>query len=173
VKHFRPSKNRRLALDAIWEVLRHLEFGEREAAMADIRLKFDARNCGSRVSRAMTGDEVRALVEDGIVTIGAHTATHPVLPALEPADCQREIAESKEGCEALIGAPIEAFAYPYGRYDDKSRGAVRSAGFAYACSAQYGPASDKSDIFALPRIHVPNVNGDSFELLLRTAGARI
>ena len=52
----------------------------------------------------MTGSEIRALVADGLVAIGAHTVTHPVLVGLGAAACHREISESKLACEALFGA---------------------------------------------------------------------
>ena len=117
----------------------------------------------------MTEEEVRALVRDGLVTIGAHTVTHPVLSELGVTACHREITESKFACEALIGAPVTAFAYPYGDFDAKARDAVKTAGFTFACSTRHGPASASSDMFALPRVHVANWNGDEFEEALRSA----
>ncbi len=87
----------------------------------------------------MTSEEVRALVADGLVTVGAHTITHPVLTELGAADCYREISGSKLACEAIIGESVASFAYPYGDFDDKVREAVRAAGFTFACSARNGP----------------------------------
>ncbi len=84
---------------------------------------------------------------------------------------QREIAESKLACEALIGAPVAGFAYPYGEFDAQAREKVRSAGFNFACSTRHGPAIATSDNFALPRIHVRNWDGDAFEQALHSASA--
>jgi len=159
------------ALISIWEVLRRLEDEERIAAMVKLRTKFVAPTYRAPRGRAMTGKEVLNLVEDGLVSIGAHTVMHPVLPELEPAVCLREIIKSKNACETLIGKPVQAFAYPYGRFDHVSRASVKAAGFTSACSIQHGPASAGSDIFALPRIHISNIHGDAFELALRTASA--
>ena len=166
-----PSKKREAALNTIWEILRNIEDEERRHTMAELRSKIEVQNYRASPSRAMTSEEVRALVKDGLVTIGAHTVTHPVLSALEIGACHREIKESKLVCEALIGSAVQAFAYPYGRFDPKSRAAVEAAGFAFACSIRHGPAFAKSDIFALPRIHVSNMHGDAFELALRSASA--
>ena len=121
----------------------------------------------------MTGDEVRALVADGLVTIGAHTVTHPVLSELDPAACQQEIMQSKLDCEALIGAPVSAFAYPYGDFDHKASESAKASGFAFACSTRHGPALTTSDVFALPRIQVPDCDGDAFERILRSASAAV
>jgi peptidoglycan/xylan/chitin deacetylase (PgdA/CDA1 family) len=117
----------------------------------------------------MTSMEVRTLVADGLVTIGAHTVTHPALAGLGAAACRREIIESKVVCEALVGAPVTSFAYPYGDFDAMARDEVKTAGFAFACSMRRGPAFATSDVFALPRIHVHNWDGDAFERALQSA----
>jgi peptidoglycan/xylan/chitin deacetylase (PgdA/CDA1 family) len=159
---------------ALWnlrQTLKLLEEEERRALMVKIRSVFAGRDYGSSLGRAMTGEEVRALVTDGLVTIGAHTVTHPVLTGLGAAACHREISGSKLACEALIGAPVVSFAYPYGDFDAKAREAVKTAGFTFACSTQHGPAVARSDVFALRRIFVSNWGGDPFEQALRSASA--
>jgi peptidoglycan/xylan/chitin deacetylase (PgdA/CDA1 family) len=159
-------KRRQNALTTIWQAIRCLEDEERQLVMAELRSLF-VRGSRAGQGRAMTRKEVRALASDGLVAIGAHTVTHPVLSKLGAAACHREIAESKSDCEQLIGAPVTGFAYPYGDFDAKARGAVVAAGFVYACSTRHEPTSGASDIFALPRIHVRNWNGDAFEQVLR------
>jgi peptidoglycan/xylan/chitin deacetylase (PgdA/CDA1 family) len=119
----------------------------------------------------MTSDEVRTIASDGLVSIGAHTVTHPVLVGLDAATYQREIGESKRACEDLIGGPVTAFAYPYGDFDVEAREAVKVAGFTFACGGRGGPAKSTSDIFALPRIYVSDMGGDAFEQALRAASA--
>lgn len=116
----------------------------------------------------MTQEEVRALVTDSPVSIGAHTVTHPSLSKLEAETCRYEITESKSACEALLGLPVAGFTYPYGDFNTLSRDAVISAGFEYACSTEGGPAGATSDIFALPRIQVFDGDGDAFERALRS-----
>jgi peptidoglycan/xylan/chitin deacetylase (PgdA/CDA1 family) len=158
---------RQTALKTIWQVLRSIEDEEREPIMTELRSKFIGCNDQLNKGRAMTREEVRALVSDGLVTIGAHTVTHPVLSTLTADASRREITDSKRTCEAIIGAPVTSFAYPYGDFDDKAREAVRHAGFSFACSTQRGPTVATSDLFTLPRITVQNWNGDEFERALR------
>jgi peptidoglycan/xylan/chitin deacetylase (PgdA/CDA1 family) len=160
---------RRAALMTMAQVLRPLEEEERELIMAELRSLLAGSNCRGRSDRAMTSEEVRALVTDGLVTIGAHTVTHPVLSGMEASACQREITESKLACEALIDGPVATFAYPYGDFDAEARRMVVTAGFTIACSTQRGPAVATSDVFALPRIHISNWDGDAFERALRWA----
>ena len=38
----------------------------------------------------MTSEEVKTLVADGMVTIGSHTVTHPLLTELDAVACRRE-----------------------------------------------------------------------------------
>jgi peptidoglycan/xylan/chitin deacetylase (PgdA/CDA1 family) len=164
-------EKRHAALWTIWQILRRLEDDERRSIMLKLQLIFAGRDHRTGLGRAMSHEEVRALVADGLVTIGAHTVTHPVLAGLGAAACRREVTESKLACEALIGAPVMAFAYPYGDFDAGAREAVKTTGFTLACSTQRGPAIATSDVFALPRMHVPNLDGEEFERALRLASA--
>jgi peptidoglycan/xylan/chitin deacetylase (PgdA/CDA1 family) len=163
------QKTRLAALSSIWEVLQRLGDEERTAVIAELRTKIAVPTRPTLPGRAMTSKEVLNLVAGGLVSIGAHTVTHPVLPELEPAVCLHELSESKKACEALIGKPVQAFAYPYGRFDSASRALVEAAGFTSACSILHGPATATSDIFALPRIHIPNMNGQEFEFAIQSA----
>jgi peptidoglycan/xylan/chitin deacetylase (PgdA/CDA1 family) len=160
---------RHAALWTLRQALRFLEDEERRPIMVKLRSIFAGRDFRASLGRAMTGQEVRTLVMGGLVTVGAHTVTHPVLAGLGAAACHREITESKLACEALIGAPVATFAYPYGDFDAEAHTAVRTAGFALACSTRRGPAIATSDVFALPRIHVTNLDGEEFERALHSA----
>ena len=97
--------------------------------MIELRSTFAARDYHASLGRAMTSDEVLALVTVGLVSIGAHTVTHPVLSGFSAAACWRESIESKLACEALIGAPVTAFAYPYGAFDARDSRGCKGGGF--------------------------------------------
>ena len=139
--------------------------------MAEIRSKLAGRHSQPGSGRAMTSAEVRALVNDQLITIGAHTVTHPALTQIGPEARRREIAESKAACEALTGKPVPGFAYPYGDLDDGVRYGVKEAGFLYACSSSSGPVTAVSDLLALPRIPIGDWDGHAFERALRLAPA--
>ena len=160
-----PLTRRQEAYLAIWRALRPLGDEERNGVLAQLRSIFSDSGSSERIrSRAMTRDQARALVTGGLVAIGAHTVTHPLLTSI--AAPHREIFDSKAACEALIEAHVEGFAYPYGDFDDKVRSAVEGAGFAYACSTRSGPVALTSDIFALPRVQILDWDGDAFEQAL-------
>jgi peptidoglycan/xylan/chitin deacetylase (PgdA/CDA1 family) len=157
-----PLTRRQRAYIAIWQALRALEDEERQALMAKLRSAFGGGYGHPTSSRPMTPEEVRTLVADGLVTIGAHTVTHPPLTSIEAGARRSEIVESKAVCEALIGTHVSGFAYPHGDLNDEVRSDVEDAGLAYACSTRHAPVTARSEIFALPRIHVLDWDGDGF-----------
>ncbi len=46
--------------------------------------------------------------------IGSHSLNHPHLETLSPAECRRQMVESKGQLEARFGTPVTSFAYPHG-----------------------------------------------------------
>lgn len=112
--------------------------------------------------RAMTKEEVRD-ISDGLVVIGAHTVTHPTLPAHRYEDQYHEIAESRRGCEEFIDGPVNAFAYPFGDHDDATVSAVREAGFSWACTVNPGIVRPGADPIRLPRLFIGDWDGDEFQ----------
>lgn len=84
-------------------------------------------------------------------SFGAHTLTHSDLTSLSTAEAEAEVAGSKAGLEAGLGQPVRAFAYPFGRYDERTREIVRLH-FECACADRLGLASADSDIHALERV---------------------
>lgn len=85
------------------------------------------------------------------LSFGAHTLTHPDLTRLSPGRAEDEVAGSKASIEERLGAPVRAFAYPFGRYDATTREIVRRH-FECACSDRLGLVSAGSDIHALERV---------------------
>jgi peptidoglycan/xylan/chitin deacetylase (PgdA/CDA1 family) len=64
---------------------------------------------------------------------------------------ETEVRESKEIIEGALGVPVDCFAYPYGRYDERSRDIVRQH-FACACSDRLGFCTVDSDPYAIERV---------------------
>ena len=115
--------------------------------------------------RTMDETEVIQLAKDGIIEIGAHTVTHPMLSSLTPDDQTREIVEGRHTLEEIIGEEVHSFAYPYGKAEDftqESVQIVRSAGFSFGCSSICGSVESGSDIFQLNRCGIHNWEIDTF-----------
>lgn len=87
--------------------------------------------------------------------IGAHTVDHPILGLCDTKRARDEIAQSREVLEGLIKRPVKSFAYPNGRPRvDFSRNhieMIKSAGYSYAVTTQWGVARTGSSPYQIPR----------------------
>lgn len=104
----------------------------------------------------MSWEQVRELHAAGF-EIGAHTRTHADLGAVVGDTARKEIAGGREELEARLGAPVDLFAYPYGRPNamaEENRFLVREAGFRCCVSCHGGLATSRTDPFRLPRIPI-------------------
>ena len=63
---------------------------------------------------ALSWDQILQLNADPLVTIAAHTVTHPSFKAISDAEILNEVEQSVEILESKLDAKIEHFAYPYG-----------------------------------------------------------
>ncbi len=120
----------------------------------------------------MTREELHLLVADGLVELGAHTVNHPRLPSLDENEQLREMASSKRVLEEIAGAEVDSFAYPYGDWSESTAGLVRRAGFRRACTIEAGTICTRTDPMKLPRLLVPDCDGDALARMLRWAFAR-
>ncbi len=120
--------------------------------------------------RMMTAEEVASLAKGGLISIGAHTVTHPVLSRLELCRQREEITRSKWELEEITGRAVTLFAYPNGGktdYTDETVQLVRDAGFAAAYAAWDAPLSAAVDPYQMPRVMVRDWSGDVFADVLR------
>jgi peptidoglycan/xylan/chitin deacetylase (PgdA/CDA1 family) len=112
--------------------------------------------------RTLLHDEVVQMALGGLVEVGAHTVTHPVLATL-PVIAQRdEIRRSKASLEEILGHSVTSFSYPHGSYTPETIALVRGAGFSQACSSIADVVSQGTDGFQLPRRVVKNCGGEAF-----------
>lgn len=111
----------------------------------------------------LSGDELVRLCDGGLIEVGAHTVTHPDLRALSDVAQLDELRSSKRELEDRLGRPVQGLAYPYGGVGAGSAAAARSAGFAYACTAEEGTVGSGTDPLLVPRLHVEDWTGDELE----------
>jgi len=72
------------------------------------------------VSDLFDGLGVQKLVElsrHPLIEIGCHTITHPYLSRISPEEQYKEIVESKQYLESIVGKKVRAFSYPLNDYD--------------------------------------------------------
>jgi peptidoglycan/xylan/chitin deacetylase (PgdA/CDA1 family) len=109
--------------------------------------------------------EIREMQRAG-VTFGAHTLTHPDLTRIPEPEVETEMRASKAMIEDRLETVVSCFAYPYGRYDERSRALARRL-FACACSDALGLVGARSDPWALERIDTHYLRTDRrFDVVL-------
>lgn len=120
----------------------------------------------------MTWDQARKLVRAG-VECQPHTAGHPLLPQLDAAQMEHEIAASMTRLRDELGTVSTAFAYPNGDYDERVVEVVRGLGLDVAFTMRPGPASlqrVRSRPLEIPRVAIECTDAMS-GFRLKAAGA--
>ena len=69
--------------------------------------------------------DLRDAVATGLITVGAHTHSHPDLSRSGEAEARDEMRRSKELVEDCLGAPCRHFAYPYSKSSPAAERAAR------------------------------------------------
>jgi len=126
-----------------------------------------AEPTGRASHRTLTAEELIRLEAGGLVEVGAHTMTHPYLGSLPSQEQNREIRQSKECLEAILGRPVTTFAYPHGSTTPESVAILSEAGFVSACCSHPDAVWQDADPFCLPRVVVRDWSWKPFKRWLR------
>ena len=139
---------------------------ELEAATAVIAARYAIDVAAQCRDLCMGWEELAGLAADPLVTIGAHTVSHPFLAKCDTETVRAEMTESRFMIEQKLGVRPEHFSYPVGAPD-----AAGPREFAFAAELGYktGVTTRAGVIFAdhaehltaLPRI---SVNGEFQQL---------
>jgi len=98
-------------------------------------------------------EELKTMDADPLCTIGAHTVSHPRLDTLTREQQYREIAESKQTLEALLGHEIKHFSFPHGAHNEDTLSICRELGFQTVVQS-WGGAVRRGKLYdVLPRIN--------------------
>lgn len=160
-----PQTARQSAYLAIWRRLQRTTSEERDLTMNTLRHRLGTTE--DSLGRPMNSAELSALLRGGLINLGAHTVTHPLLTTLDRLESRREIDESVQQCRALASTRIKGFAYPYGAMNLEVRNDVATQGLSWACSTERDYVDGKQpDVYALPRIAVPNAPIETFIRLM-------
>jgi peptidoglycan/xylan/chitin deacetylase (PgdA/CDA1 family) len=136
--------------------------GEVRAAVDDLAARMAIDTAAHCAAACMDWTELAAMAADPLVTIGAHTVTHPRLGKLAPADAWREMEGGEARIEHMLGIRPAHFAYPFG---DAAAAGPREFAFAAELGFKNGSttwagvisAGHRRHLTSLPRI---SVNGD-------------
>jgi peptidoglycan/xylan/chitin deacetylase (PgdA/CDA1 family) len=122
--------------------------------------------------RNMNLDEILDAKNSGLVTIGAHTLSHPILDNETDEKCEQEIAVSILKLSELINEEVRYFAYPNGipnlDFGEREKEILRENHIKIAVSTEPNFATKRIDEFAFPRkgITYGNIRFIKFKLFL-------
>jgi len=153
-----------------WPLLRRFGFGATLFVVSDFAGRQNAWDAHrGDTSPLLSWDELRVLHAEGL-EIGSHSASHPFLTALSPADVVREATASRTAIQRQIGARVTAFAYPHGAEDRAVQHLVGACGYLYGLSCRPGASELSDPLLALPRIEIRG--GDTIEDFIRKLAQR-
>ena len=166
---------RQLVYRQLHELVRPLGRSERDETLEALRAWAQAPSKTRPTHRPLSASEVAQLAGGNLLSVGAHTVSHPLLASRPVREQRNEIVASKSTLEELTSTRVNAFSYPYGGFGDytaESVSVVRSAGFELACANFPAVLSWRSKRYELPRFLVRDWDGDEFLRRLSDWGAR-
>ena len=150
--------------------MKELAMADRQRVETDLRQRtpdFLASPLAHRQFDPLTWDQL-ARLDPALVTIGSHTLSHPILPSIDDAALEREVAESRRVLERRLGRTVDLFCYPNGAQDDRVHATVART-YRAAVTTRYGfvePSTDAHRMMRIPatpslpllawRMHRPN-----------------
>jgi len=102
-----------------------------------------------------TWEELREMAGSGLVEIGSHTTTHPILSSITDQESWKELTESRRQMEEGVGRKVSSFCFPNGLPGDYRPSQVKqlvAAGYRCAVVADFGLVRNGADSYHLPRI---------------------
>ena len=97
----------------------------------------------------MSADQIRQWAQQGI-DFGAHSATHPDMIKMTPAELAQECSDSAQELREILGRSAKSFAYPHGRQNATVR-SVTARYFDLAFGCEEGLNTVNTDRFRLLR----------------------
>ena len=157
---------RRKFRHALYDFLLALNVQDQNHAMNRIR-SWSGISSDEVASHSMDHDELRQLVDGGLIEIGAHTRHHPMLSQLSLERQREEIVSSKRELEDILGRRVYGFAYPNGMATADAKQIVREADFVFACSSEPDLIRDYRNRYQIARFWPRDWDGKEFAQWLR------
>jgi peptidoglycan/xylan/chitin deacetylase (PgdA/CDA1 family) len=108
-------------------------------------------------------NELREMADSGLVEIGSHTISHPILASIPDEESWRELTVSRAQIEEGMGRRIRSFCFPNGKPEDYRPSQVKQiidAGYTNAVVARHGMVTAGTSFYELPRIGVSGLTDE-------------
>ena len=101
--------------------------------------------------------ELCEMADSGLVEVGSHTVSHPILASVTDSEAWEELTASRAQIEEALGREIRSFCFPNGKpsdYRPNHLQLVKEAGYTSAVVTRFGMALTGSSIYELPRMGI-------------------
>src|SRR5271166_878729 len=146
----RPQELERSRLSATFRSLNRMKPEERNA-----QIETFAEQAGACIPKtapakysACSWAELREMADSGLMEIGSHSVTHPILSSITDEESWHELTESRRQIEEGIGRKVSSFCFPNGMSGDYRQSQLRQlaeAGYVCGMAARPGFVSEKDD----------------------------
>ena len=121
--------------------------------MSDCLQKY-AVDIASSSEASLSWDELREMLDSGLLTIGSHSVTHPMLTKIELDKVEQELLKSKQRIEEQLGVVVEHFSYPHSAYSEQMFDLVKQSGYISAALGYGGNIRYGADKMILNRNYI-------------------
>ena len=115
---------------------------------ADYQMEADMANI------ALAWDELAEMLASGLLTVGSHTQSHPILPKISAEDARKELLESKNIIEQHLSVPVNHFSYPHSAYNMEIANELRLIGYKTATLGYGGVIRKGMEVMELSRNYI-------------------
>lgn len=179
ISSFNPEKLKRTIadyLDIDSRVLRHYNIMHVLKNLKIERIKeiigLYRRDCHpeDKSSQNLNLSQLKEIVRDGLVVVGAHTLNHPVLANEDDVTIEKEISGSLALLKEITSTEVRYFAYPNGipelDFGEREKATLAKYGCKLAFSTIHKPVTTKIDPFSIPRYYVSSGDLNTIKIKL-------
>jgi peptidoglycan/xylan/chitin deacetylase (PgdA/CDA1 family) len=106
---------------------------------------------------ACSWSELREMADSGLVEIGSHTVSHPILSSINDDESRWQLIESRAQIEQKLGIKVKWFCFPNGKsmdYRPSQVQQVKDAGYDGAFVTRFDLVTRTTNVYELPRLGV-------------------
>lgn len=103
---------------------------------------------------ALTWDELAEMLSSGLLTVGSHTQSHPMLTKIPTKEVRQELLESKNLIEQHLSISVNHFSYPHSAYNMEIANELRLIGYKSATLGYGGSIRRGMELMLLNRKYI-------------------
>lgn len=121
-------------------------------------------------TEVVASQELIKSLPPSLVTIGAHTVSHPFLSRIPREAAREELELSRSILSALTGQTVHLMSFPYGDYDQQVAAMCKEAGYELVFGIDPKPVNPRAGDFVRGRVAVDPSDG-RLEFFLKVSGS--